>query len=168
MESARLLIRPMEKNQDELSFISGISDGSLRTAYGFPADMDSDASSRVFQQFCGLEHALSLVEKASGEMIGFLLAVSPELPDEIRERLPGEGQTLAYAVFPPYQRQGYMTEALQAVLPDLFASPGTAFVHCGHFEDNEPSRKLLQKLGFHEYSRHMAGNRLIVDEILFR
>ena len=168
MESSRLLIRPMDKKQDELSFISGISDGLLRTAYGFPADMDSDASSRVFEQFCELEHALSLVEKGSGKMLGFLLAVSPELPEEIRERLPEKGQTLAYAVFPPYQRQGYMTEALQAVLSDLFASSGAAFVHCGHFEDNEPSRKLLQKLGFHEYSTHMAGNGLIIDEILFR
>ena len=54
------------------------------------------------------------------------------------------------------------------VLPDLFASSGAAFVHCGHFEDNEPSRKLLGKLGFREFSGHTAGDRLMVDEILFR
>ena len=167
MDSARLWIRPMEKG-DETSFVNGIADRELRTAYGFPADMDSDVSSQVFQQFCGLEKALSLVNKESGEMIGFLLAVSPELPDEIRDRLPGKGQTLAYAVFPAFRRQGYMTEALQAVLPDLFASSGAAFVHCGHFEDNEPSRKLLRKLGFREFSGHKAGDRLMIDEILFR
>lgn len=167
MESARLWIRPMDKG-DEISFVNGIADGELRTAYGFPVDMDPDVSSQVFRQFCGLEQSLSLVDKESGKMIGFLLAVSPELPDEIRDRLPGKGQTLAYAVFPAFRRQGYMTEALQAVLPALFASSGAAYIHCGHFEDNEPSRKLLRKLGFREFSGHTAGDRLIIDEILFR
>ena len=111
-------------------------------------------------------------EDSDGQVWRVMLFVpdtfSPELPDEIRDRLPGKGQTLAYAVFPAFRRQGYMTEALQAVLPDLFASSGAAFVHCGHFEDNEPSRKLLRKLGFREFSGHTAGDRLMVDEILFR
>ena len=163
MESARLLMRPMEDG-DENAFVSGIADRGLRIAYGFPADMEADVSVQIFRHFRGLDRALSLVEKQSGEMIGFLLDLVPELPEETAARLPGKGRTLAYAVFPPFQRKGYMQETLEALIPELLRTAG--YTHCGHFEENEPSRNLLRKLGFREYARHMAGKKLIVDEIL--
>lgn len=164
MESARLLIRPMEDG-DENAFVSGIADRDLRTAYGFPADMEDDVSVQIFRHFRGLDRALSLVEKQSGEMIGFLLDLAPELPEETASSLPEKGRTLAYAVFPPYQRKGYMQEALKTLVPELFQT--VEYIHCGHFEENEPSRNLLRKLGFRECARHTAGKKLIVDEILF-
>ena len=98
-------------------------------------------------------------------MIGFLLDLAPELPEETASSLPEKGRTLAYAVFPPYQRKGYMQEALEALVPELFQTVG--YIHCGHFEENEPSRNLLRKLGFREFAGHTAGKKRIVDEILF-
>ena len=109
----------------------------------------------------------SLVEKHSGAMIGFLLDVEPELPEEIRIGLQGKGRTLAYAVFPPYQRKGYMMETLKAVIPELFRNEDLNYLHCGRFEENIPSRELLRKLGFREYASHQGRDRLIIDEILF-
>ena len=167
MESARLLIRRME-NGDEAAFVSGIADRALRIAYGFPPDMEDQMSSKIFERFSGLEGGYSLIEKGSGEMIGFLLEVDPELPEDLRESLPGTGRTLAYAVFPAFQRKGYMLETLQAVIPELFGNAGAEYIHCGHFEENIPSRELLRKLGFREYASHQVRDRLIVDEILRR
>ena len=99
-------------------------------------------------------------------MIGFLLEVDPELPEDLRKSLPGTGKTLAYAVFPAFQRKGYMLEALQAVIPELFRK--AEYIHCGHFEENTPSRELLRKLEFQEYASHQVRDRLIIDEILRR
>lgn len=164
MESARLLIRPMEDG-DESAFVRGIADRDLRAAYGFPVDMEEDVSVQIFRHFRGLNRALSLVGKESGEMIGFLLDLAPELPEETASSLPEKGRTLAYAVFPPYQRKGYMQEALETLVPELFQA--VEYIHCGHFEENEPSRNLLRKLGFRECAGHTAGKKLIVDEILF-
>ena len=59
-------------------------------------------------------------------------------------------------------------EALQAVIPELFGNAGAEYIHCGHFEENIPSRELLRKLGFREYASHQVRDRLIVDEILRR
>ena len=165
MESARLLIRRMEK-RDEAAFVSGIADRALRIAYGFPEEMDDTVSARIFERFSGLEGGYSLIEKGSGEMIGFLLEVDSELPEDLRKNLPGTGKTLAYAVFPPYQRKGYMLETLQAVIPELFRK--AEYIHCGHFEENTPSRELLRKLGFEMHASHQSRDRLIVDEILRR
>ena len=167
MESARLLIRRMEKG-DEAAFVSGIADRALRIAYGFPPDMEDRMSSRIFERFSGLEGGYSLIEKTSGTVIGFLLEVEPEMPENLRTGLPEKGKTLAYAVFPAYQRKGYMLETLQAVIPELFGNAGAEYIHCGHFEENILSRELLRKLGFREYASHQVRDRLIIDEILRR
>lgn len=167
MESTRLLIRRMEKG-DEASFVSGIADRALRIAYGFPADMEDAVSAKIFERFSGLNNSCSLVEKKTGTMIGFLLEVEPELPENLRTGLPERGRTLAYAVFPAYQRKGYMLETLQVVIPELFGNGEAEYIHCGHFEENLPSRELLRKLGFREYASHPGRDKLIIDEILQR
>lgn len=87
---------------------------------------------------------------------------------ESQDGIAGERKTLAYAVFPAYQRKGYMLETLQAVIPELFGNAGAEYIHCGHFEENNPSRELLRKLGFREYASHQVRDRLIIDEILRR
>ena len=87
MESARLLIRPMEDG-DESAFVRGIADRDLRAAYGFPVDMEEDVSVQIFRHFRGLNRALSLVGKESGKMIGFLLDLAPELPEETASIIP--------------------------------------------------------------------------------
>lgn len=164
METKRLFIRSI-KESDEKAFINGIADRQLRVAYGFPADMDSEASLRIFHQFGGLTGGLSIIEKASDNMVGFLLDVEAELPADVAEHLPKKGRTLAFAIFPEYQRHGYMEEVLNAYISRLFEKRETDYVHCGHFVENEASRHLLSKLGFDELSRHTFKARIIVDRI---
>ncbi len=164
METERLLILPMRED-DESAFAAGISDRTLRAAYGFPEEMDDSIPPKIFRHFRSLPGGYSLIGKETGKMIGFLLDTEPELPEKTAETLSANGRTLAFAVYPPYQRRGYMQEALEAYTRSLF-STGTGYIHCGHYTDNEPSRQLLRKLGFREYARHIFMNRTIVDEIL--
>ena len=98
-------------------------------------------------------------------MVGFLLDVDVELPESIAETLEGKGRTLAFAVFPPYQRQGYMEETLNAYISHVFRDHAVRYIHCGHFADNEPSRRLLQKVGFQVYAKHRVRGRIIIDQI---
>ena len=165
METSRLQIRSM-KESDENAFVNGIADRKLRVSYGFPADMDVSAMSKIFHRFCKLPRAYSIVEKKTNSMIGFLLDVDPELPEDISKNLPKKGRTLAFATFHPYQRQGYMEETLKAYVSSQLQNNGTAYIHCGHFMDNDPSRCLLQKIGFTEYSRHSFKDRIIIDQII--
>ena len=100
--------------------------------------------------------------------MGFLLDVAPELPEEMLRSLPEGGRTLAYATFPLYQRQGYMREALAALIEEHFHSKSTPYIHCGHFPFNEPSEKLLLSLGFTHYGQHALGKATIIDKIRFK
>ena len=164
METDRLLIRKM-KGSDESVFTDGTADRTLRLEYGLPEEMDTADRLKLFRRFCGLEGAYSICEKKEDRMIGFLVETDPELPAEIAESLGGTGRTLAFAVFPPYQRQGYMEETLKTYVGYLFRNRGMSYIHCGHFPDNMPSTKLLQKAGFPEYARHTFNGRIIIDRI---
>ena len=164
METNRLLIRPM-KDSDQSAFQDGIADRTLQIAYGFPKDMDETIPPKIFRRFRELTRAYSIIEKATGDMVGFLLDVNVELPESIADTLEGKGRTLAFAVFPPYQQQGYMKETLNAYIPQLFRNHAVTYIHCGHFADNEPSRRLLQKIGFREYANHTFKDRIIIDQI---
>ncbi len=166
-ESNRLLIRPMQKG-DETAFLRGVADQALRINYGFPKDMDDTLAARIFHQFSGLNNAFSLIAKDTQEMIGFLLDVPPELPKHILDTLNGDGRTLAFAVFAPYRRYGYMKEALTAFCAEQLKPEGLRYVHCGYLPFNEASRALLQSLGFRPFAEHQSGGALIVDTILER
>ena len=165
IETQRLILRPFAP-QDEDAFIRGIADGELRRMYGFPAELSEEKSRRIFARFSTLP-AYGLVRKADGALIGFLLDVAPELPENMLHALPEGGRTLAYATFPPCQRQGYMREALTALIEDHFHSNSTPYIHCGHFPFNSASEALLLSLGFKAWGQHALGFAIILDKILF-
>lgn len=165
IETQRLILRPFAP-QDEDAFIRGIADGELRRMYGFPAELSEERSRRIFARFSTLP-AYGLVRKADGALIGFLLDVAPELPEDMLHALPEGGRTLAYATFPPCQRQGYMREALTALIEGHFHSSSTPYIHCGHFPFNSPSEALLRSLGFTVYGQHALGTATVMDEIRF-
>ena len=165
IETERLILRPLSP-QDEEAFIRGIADDELRRMYGFPAELSRETARRIFAHFSTIP-AYGLIRKADTALVAFLLDVASELPDSMLPSLPESGCTLAFATFPPYQRQGYMWEALTALIEDHFTSRNTPYLHCGHFPFNESSRRLLHTLGFSEYGQHRFGKSVIIDEILF-
>ena len=167
IETKRLILRPLSL-QDEETFIHGIADDELRRMYGFPAEMSEDKAHRIFAHFSALPTAYGLVRKTDDVLLGFVLDVAPELPEDVLRSLPEGGRTLAYATFSPYQRQGYMREALSALIENHFRSESVSFIHCGHFPFNEPSEKLLHSLGFKPYGHHASGPVSIIDEILYK
>ncbi len=163
IETKRLVLRPLAP-QDEEAFLRGIADDELRRMYGFPAELSEERARRIFARFSVLP-AYGLVRKTDSTLVGFLLDVAPELPEEMLRSLPEGGRTLAYAIFLLYQRQGYMREALAALIEEHFHSKSTPFIHCGHFPFNEPSEKLLLSLGFTPYGQHALGKAAIIDKI---
>ena len=71
----------------------------------------------------------------------------------------GKSIELGYLIHPDYHGKGYMTEALKALIPDLFAR-GYDEVVCGAFEENPASLRVMQKAGMTLLDK--------VDEIEYR
>ena len=165
MKTPRLLIRALSPGDRE-SFVRSVRERGLCRMYGFPEDMDEQTASAVFDHFAARPSAYALLSRPAGELIGFALDVPSELPAEMRAGLPPRGRSFAYAVFAPYRRRGYMCEALQSMIASAFRG-GAGYIHCGHFDFNEPGALLLKRLGFTKYGRHALGGKTIIDEILF-
>lgn len=68
---------------------------------------------------------------------------------------------LGWVLAPSYSGQGYATEAMRAVIDMCFGPLGLRRVHAGCFADNEPSWKLMERLGMRreEFSRRTALHR---------
>ena len=164
LQTKRLTLRPFSPS-DEDAFIIGIGDRELRRMYGFPAELSKDTARRIFRQFSTLTTTFSLIRKADGILIGFLLDVPAELPEHILYTLPEGGRTLAFATFATFQRQGYMREAIQTVIEQHANARDASYLHGGHCPFNETSQRLLSGLGFTSYGQHTIGNVTILDEI---
>ena len=66
---------------------------------------------------------------------------------------------LGYLIHPDFHGKGYMTEALTALIPDLF-SLGYEEVICGAFEENPASLRVMEKSGMTRMEK--------IDEIEYR
>lgn len=61
--------------------------------------------------------------------------------------------TITLYVEKPYQRKGYMREALRTFLPDVLSKYNLRFIYTDYVHANTASRKLLKALNFHEIIR---------------
>ena len=88
--------------------------------------------------------AVFLEEKATGKLIGAIFLEDDDLRYGVASR------SLSYFIAEGSSRQGYMKEAMQAVLTHLFESEALECLSARVFVPNTASRALLRSLGFQE------------------
>lgn len=82
--------------------------------------------------------------KETGDLIGAIFLEDDDL------RYGVASKSLSYFIREDFARKGYMKEAMQAVIGDLFAGEGLECVSARAFAPNTASRALLKSLGFVE------------------
>ncbi len=78
--------------------------------------------------------------------------------------------TLGYWIGEPYARQGYMTDAIKALLPFVFRTLGLHRIEAACLTANEASKALLLRCGFREEGlarRYLLINGVWSDHLLF-
>ncbi|GAA1233950.1 RimJ/RimL family protein N-acetyltransferase [Microbacterium phyllosphaerae] len=80
---------------------------------------------------------------------------------EVTDQAKGVEAELGWVLDPGYTGRGYATEAIRAVIDVCFGALGLRRVHAGCFADNEPSWRLMERLGMRreELSRKTALHR---------
>lgn len=113
----------------------------------------------------GDENTIYLELKETGKAIGQIHIA----PDSLRHRV--KSLCLSYWLGEPYAKHGYMKEALEAVIDDMFAHRDIDVVCARAFSTNVGSKKLLTKLGFNHdgtIRRAVVGYKGIVfDDSVF-
>ncbi|MEW1963026.1 GNAT family N-acetyltransferase [Microbacterium sp. NPDC077644] len=80
---------------------------------------------------------------------------------EVIEQAKGTEAELGWTLAPEHTGQGYATEAVRGVIDVCFGALGLRRVHAGCFADNEPSWRMMERLGMRreEHSRKTALHR---------
>lgn len=80
---------------------------------------------------------------------------------EVADRAKGTEAELGWVLAPAHTGRGYAREAVSAVIDLCFGSLGLRRVHAGCFAVNEPSWRLMERLGMRreEFSRGTALHR---------
>lgn len=149
LETERLIRRKLEED-DFADFCAFAMDDDMCRMMG-RAPMPDEAAARVnFDWLKNREpRGYAIVLKETGRVVGNLTV--GKVGDWLMKyaALQGKrGASLSFSIGRAYQRRGLMSEAVSAVIDQLFRLENIDFINCGHFDFNIASRELQIKLGF--------------------
>ncbi|GAA3659121.1 GNAT family N-acetyltransferase [Microbacterium marinilacus] len=106
---------------------------------------------------------VTLVVELKGEPIGDLMVRVEDgwTQAEVVEQGVGVQAELGWTLDPAHQGRGYATEAVRAAIGMCFEQLGLRRVHAGCFAANEPSWRVMERLGMRreEFSRKTGLHR---------
>ena len=144
IETPRLILRPwtMSDLEDmyEYASIPGVGE-----AAGWKHHKSIEESRQILQMFVNHKKTFALEFRESGRVIGSL-GIEELSPDPVGpEKL---GREIGYVLNKDYWGRGLMTEAVEAVIRYCFEVLGYDYLTCGHFVQNDRSRRVIEKTGF--------------------
>lgn len=147
LETERLILRPW-KQEDLQDFYEYASVDGVGQMAGWAPHENIEISQKILDSFISGKKTFALVEKTSGKVIGSL-----GLEDSERNQL-GDGfsdkygREIGYVLRKDYWGRGLMPEAVKRVIQYAFEEQGWDFLLCGHFNENNQSRRVIEKCGF--------------------
>lgn len=161
IETDRLILRPWQDSdlQDlyEYASVEGVGERA-----GWCHHESPEESARVLRMFMEEKKTFALVYKDNGKVIGSL-GLEELTPDPI-----GEGQygrEIGYVLSKDYWGMGLMTEAVKAVIRYCFDVLGYDYLTCGHFVQNDRSRRVIEKCGFRFFGEYPLKTQCGTNEI---
>jgi RimJ/RimL family protein N-acetyltransferase len=102
----------------------------------------------------------AVVVEHDGRVIGDLMVRIQDAyaQREVAEAAVGTVAELGWTFHPAYQGRGLATEAIAALLQICFEPLGLRRVVAGCFADNEPSWRLMERLGMRREAHHVASS----------
>lgn len=138
IQTSRLTLRPLTEG-DRTEMIRLLMDGRIKDGYMLPDYASEEEAQPMFERLKALsekeEFVLAGIFDAEG-LAGFMNRVSVD----------GGCIEVGYVISPRCWNRGYCTEALKAVIGELFAQ-GFDEVAAGAFEHNAASMRVMEKAG---------------------
>ena len=144
LTTERLIIRPWRES-DLADFYEYARVDGVGQMAGWNPHRNMDESQRILSHFIEGKHVFAL--EYQGKVIGSL-GVEPYREEHYPELGAMQGREIGYVLSKDYWGQGLMTEAVKAVIEWLFCEETLDFIICGHFIQNDRSRRVIEKCGF--------------------
>ena len=140
LNTDRLVLKKLEKN-DKKSLILIMKSPLVNQTYMVPELLTPEKEDVLFNklmQLCESDKHFAYGIYIQGNIIGYIHSVSVE--DKKVE--------VGYFIDPDFWNQGYASEALKAIIDELFRI-GFKTIICGHFIENVASGRVMKKCGMH-------------------
>lgn len=145
LETERLILRPWDEEdyQDLYEYARSELVGPFA---GWPPHENEDDSRAVIRMFQSEEDVYAIVLKEENKVVGSI---------GLHFRTPDAGNTsdnqreIGFVLNPKYWGRGLVPEAVERVLDYAFNELGVDLIWCGHFDFNEKSKRVVEKIGFH-------------------
>ncbi|MBQ4085387.1 MAG: GNAT family N-acetyltransferase [Clostridia bacterium] len=144
LRTDRLVLRPFEESDLE-NALSIFYNEEVRQTYMLPDFPTREKAIELFRRIQAISLNPDRIDYAidlRGQLIGFINDCGIE----------GDTVELGYVIHPDHKGQGFATEALAAVIAELFRM-GFACVLAAHFEENPASGRVMQKCGMHRIEK---------------
>lgn len=161
LKTDRLILRPFKlEDLDDLYEYARV-DGVGQMAGWLPHE-NKEKSLMILNMFISEKKTFALVY--NGKVIGSLgiEEYSEEKLPEFNDKL---GREIGYVLSKDYWGLGLMPEAVKEVVSFCFNELKLDFLACGHFLDNNQSKRVQEKCGFKHYklSKHETRYKMIKD-----
>lgn len=138
LQTERLVIKPYS-DEDQAGMTLLLTDERIKETFMIPDFSTAWEAALMFEKLKRFSYSEEHYEKGiyiNGGLIGFVNDVVIE----------GDAIEIGYVIHPDHQKKGYATEALSAVIDDLF-SKGYREVRAAAFADNAASLRVMEKCG---------------------
>lgn len=163
--TTRLELKPLSTS-DSLNYADIFNNADVRKMGNHLPVSDLQAYRRLEGGVHNLKDAVKIIRKPfriifgiyeRGNLIGYMTIHKSRQTSNVYEyrKSPKENWvSLSYSFIPSYWKRGIATEAGQRVVRFAFESLGVDGVHAAVWVDNVASKRVLEKIGFKEFSSH--------------
>jgi ribosomal-protein-alanine N-acetyltransferase len=146
IETPRLILRPWEKVdlQDLFEYASVPGVGEMA---GWTHHESMEESDGILDMFIAEKKTFAVICKDNNKVIGSLGIENVKEEPEISHEL--FGREIGYVLSKDYWGKGLMAEAVKAVIEYCFTILRYDYLTCAHFVQNNQSRRVIEKSGFH-------------------
>lgn len=159
METKRLELRKF-RQEDLFDFFTYASQEDVGINAGWKPHEQLSESQAVLKSFIASDEILAIVEKSSQKVIG---SIGLHIDERFRRGIAC--RELGYVMNHDYWGQGYMSEAVRAVLMIGFINMHLEIITCGHYPENDRSRRVIEKNGFTYEGLIRRHSRLFNGEV---
>ncbi len=128
---------------------------------GWPSHKSEDESRDIIRMFIKNDDVLAVELKSEHKVIGGI-GLHHKIPDEKLKRF--NQREIGYVLNPQYWGNGYIPEAVAALIKNGFEKLNLDLIWCGHFEENYKSKRVNEKCGFNYKFKKGSKLHLLGDK----
>lgn len=164
LRTERLILRPWQESDLDDFFGYASVDGVGEMA-GWSHHKTIEETQAVLTAFISGKKTFAI--ERGGKAIGSLESKNTTRKSS-RNSAINRGRELGFVLSKDYWGNGYMAEAVRAVIDYLFGQVGLDFIACGYFTDNPQSKRVQEKCGFafYKYSKYTTAYGVTKDECI--